>query len=330
MTFTFRPAIREQASVLIALAGASGSGKTYSALRLARGLVGPQGRIAVIDTEAGRALHYADQFAFDHGDLHPPFRPEAYQSAMAAADDGGYGAIVIDSFSHEYEGEGGILEWAEQLEAEGVKKPGNWKLPKTQHKRLVSRMLQCRAHLIFCLRAEEKMLVKREVDPQTGRPKTVVVAPEDRPLRERWAPICEKRFMFEMTASFLLLPDRPGVPVPVKLQEQHRAAFPEGRPIEESCGAALAAWAHGGKPAASNEGEKIIAPAAVAEQVNAALNTLRTKAASVADNGTGALRDWFAKLSPEAKALIKPDLDAVYKAAAAAADEKLAGAGAEA
>lgn len=123
MSFTFRPAVREQTSLLLALAGASGSGKTYSAMLFARGLAGPDGRIAVIDTEAGRALHYADQFRFDHADLAPPFTPARYQEAIVAAEDAGYGVIVIDSMSHEYAGEGGIQEWAAELEA-GTPKPG--------------------------------------------------------------------------------------------------------------------------------------------------------------------------------------------------------------
>ena len=86
MSLTFRKAIREQTSILLALAGSSGSGKTFSALRIARGLVGPTGRVAMIDTEAARALHYADRFDFDHGDLKPPFSPEAYAIAIMAAE----------------------------------------------------------------------------------------------------------------------------------------------------------------------------------------------------------------------------------------------------
>lgn len=75
--FDFRPAVRENVSLLIALAGASGSGKTYSALRLAKGLA-PTGKIAFIDTEARRGLHYADQFEFMHADMRPPFRPSNF------------------------------------------------------------------------------------------------------------------------------------------------------------------------------------------------------------------------------------------------------------
>jgi hypothetical protein len=82
MTFQFAPAVREQVSLLIALAGAVGSGKTFSALRLAKGMA-PSGKIAFIDTEARRGLHYAEQFKFMHADMRPPFRPAASSRASA-------------------------------------------------------------------------------------------------------------------------------------------------------------------------------------------------------------------------------------------------------
>ncbi len=125
MGYDFRPAVRENASVLVGFAGASGSGKTLSALRFATGLAGPNGRIAFIDTERGRALHYAPPpgvtadpskgtFAFDHLELNPPFTPAAYLGAIKAADESGlYKVIVVDSFSHEWEGEGGVLDMQE-------------------------------------------------------------------------------------------------------------------------------------------------------------------------------------------------------------------------
>src|SRR5487761_2438972 len=68
VSFTFRPAVRENVGLLIGLIAPSGGGKTYTAMRLATGIAGDK-RFCVIDTEAGRAKHYADQFAFDHGDL---------------------------------------------------------------------------------------------------------------------------------------------------------------------------------------------------------------------------------------------------------------------
>lgn len=241
-SFSFRPASRENVGLLIAMAGASGSGKTFSSLRLAKGLAGG-GKIAFIDTEARRALHYADRFDFLHADMRPPFRPARFIEAIRAAEDAGAAVVIVDSMSHEYDGEGGIIDWADELAANGVKSPGNWKDPKLAHKKLMNALLQMRAHLIFCLRADEKIEIIREGG------KTQV-----RPLG--WMPICEKRFMFEMTASFTLTPDRPGFPqygLPHKVQEQHRGMFPDSRAIGEEAGEALRAWAAGGSAPAPTD-----------------------------------------------------------------------------
>ena len=245
MTFHFAPAVRENVSVLIALAGASGSGKTFSALRLAQGL-SPSGKIAFIDTEARRGLHYAEEFKFTHADMRPPFTPMRFIEAIRAAEATGAEVVVIDSFSMEYDGEGGIIDWADRLASEGVKSPGNWKEPKLAHKKMMNALLQCQASVIFCLRADEKIEILRE------NGKTVV-----RPLG--WMPICEKRFLYEMTASFTLTPDRPGIPhfdLPHKLQRQHRGMFTDQKPIDEESGRLLAAWARGGSAASSEALDK--------------------------------------------------------------------------
>lgn len=248
--FQFAPAVRAQVSLLIALAGASGSGKTFSALRLAKGMA-PSGKIAFIDTEARRGLHYAGQFDFLHTDMRPPFRPGRFIDAIHAAEKVGAEVVIIDSFSHEYDGIGGILEWADELAEKGVKSPGNFKEPKLAHRKLMNELLQVRASLIFCLRADEKIEIVRE----DGKTKV-------RPLG--WMPICEKRFMYEMTASFTLTPDRPGVPhfdLPHKLQSQHRGMFTDQEPISETAGVALAEWARGGS---STPAPRTILPASSA------------------------------------------------------------------
>src|SRR5262245_42606899 len=112
MSFTFRPAQREEVGTVTGFAGPSGGGKSFCALRVATGLANGK-RFAVIDTEAGRAKHYADRFAFDHGDLTPPFTPEHYLEAIVAAESAGYPVIVVDSMSHEYSGDGGLLDMQE-------------------------------------------------------------------------------------------------------------------------------------------------------------------------------------------------------------------------
>lgn len=290
MTHTFRRGVRDNTQLIIGGIGASGSGKTYSLFELAQGLAYPEAsnaeelakiieaegknRIVSIDTERGRALHYAPPpgerpdpwrqgsatFAFDHALLEPPFSPDHYQELIEAADDAGYRVIILDSGSHEWTGEGGVLEWQEAemqemaerraarfnravgyQDLEAVKMQ-SWIKPKMAHKRLVGRLTTLRAHLLIALRGEEK--VHMEKDPNNPK-KTVVVAAKDLPENKRWSPVCEKSFPFELTMSFVLSPDNPGYPIPLKLQEQHRAFLPTDRPISIETGRQLAGWAGG-------------------------------------------------------------------------------------
>lgn len=250
MAFSFRPAKRDKVALLIGIAGGTGSGKTYTAMRLASGMSGGN-PFAVIDSEAGRATHYADQFKFDHGDLHAPFTPEAYLEAIVAADAVRYPVIVIDSFSHEHESEGGLLEMHEaelkRMAGDDYKKreactQAAWISVKGRHKKMVQRILQLRTPMIFCMRAEEKVEMIR--DPETRKMK--MVPKQSLVGLGGWIPIAEKRFPFELTASFLVTAEAPGMPRPIKLQEQHRNLFPLDRPINEESGRRIAEWAAGG------------------------------------------------------------------------------------
>jgi len=243
MSIMFRPAVRQNVGLLIGLAGSSGSGKTYTAMRLAKGMAGDT-PFCCIDTEAGRATHYAEQFRFDHADLRPPFEPRAYAEAIVAADLAQYPVIIVDSCSHEHAGEGGILDMQEaefqRLGAREAVKMTSWIKPKGEHRKMVSRLLQVRAHLILCFRAEEKIEMVRVDGKMEVRKKQTATG------LDGWVPICEKTLPYELTASFLLMASRPGVPLPIKLQEQHRALVPLDQPITETCGQRLAAWARGG------------------------------------------------------------------------------------
>lgn len=262
--FTFRPATRDRVGLLVGVAGASGSGKTYSALLLASGLANGGSTIAVIDTEAGRAKHYAKQFKFLHGDFEPPFTPERYVEAIKAAEEAGATVIVIDSMSHEWNGEGGCADiQAAEAERMATDKSGKvipwkieamtapaWKKPKIRHKRMMSRLLQSRAHLIFCLRAEEKVKFIKEM--HDGRERTSIV-----PMG--FQPICERGFMFEMTASLTFHPETPGQvrhDLPKKLNDDLLAVFPDGRMVTADTGKRLREWAEQGADTRPNAGEQ--------------------------------------------------------------------------
>ena len=252
MGVTFRRGIREQVGLVIGIAGPSGGGKTLSAMALSAGIARALGDkpFAVIDTENRRALHYAEDYRFDHCNLAPPFTPEAYSESIRAADDAGYPVIVVDTASHGHAGEGGLLDMHEAeldrmagtdwKKREAVKMAA-WVKPKTSQKRFVQQMLRARAHIILTFRAEQKVDIIRDKDGKMQVvPKKIMSGFSD------WIPIAEKNLLYELTASFLLTPDAPGVPKPIKPQNQHRPFFPLDTPITEKVGELLAAWAAGG------------------------------------------------------------------------------------
>jgi hypothetical protein len=251
MAFTLRPAVRENVGLWINLIGGTGGGKTFTAMRLASGISGGK-PFAVLDTENRRALHYADQFKFDHAELRPPFRPETYSEGVVAADAAGYPVIVVDSGSHVWAGDGGVLDWQEEeLERmagndygkrERVKMSA-WIKPKMAHKQMVQKLLQVKAHIILCLRSEQKIEMTKD-----SQGKLVVQAKQSLTGKDGWIPVCDKNLPFEATCSFLLLADTPGIPHPIKLQEQHRSIFPLDKPITEESGKLLAQWAAGAAP----------------------------------------------------------------------------------
>lgn len=156
MSFEFKEAAREAAPVFIGIEGKSGSGKTYSALLLARGIVGPKGKIGVIDTEGKRSLMYADDpdiGGFLHMDFVAPYSSDRFRQAIHAARQAGVDVVVIDSASHEHEAEGGMLDFADQQEAiVGKARGAKWIKPKMQHNRFLRAALSCGIHMIFCLR----------------------------------------------------------------------------------------------------------------------------------------------------------------------------------
>ncbi len=240
---------RERTPLLIGLTGSSSAGKTFSALRLATGIQRVAGGdIYVIDTEARRALHYADKFKFRHLPFAAPFGPLDYLAAIEHCAAKGAQTIVIDSASHEHEGPGGVLEMHDaetqrlaalwRVPPEKAQMSG-WQKPKAERRRLLNTILQMPINFVFCFRAKEKM------DLSGAKPKV-----------RGWMPIAGEEFVYEMTANCLLYPGSDGVPTwhseemgekaIIKLPGQFRGMFKETAPLSEETGEQLARWAAGG------------------------------------------------------------------------------------
>ncbi len=75
MALELRKVQKSKSKLRIGLAGTSGSGKTYSALLLAKGLVGDWNKVAVIDTENGSADLYEHLGGYHVITLQSPFIP---------------------------------------------------------------------------------------------------------------------------------------------------------------------------------------------------------------------------------------------------------------
>jgi hypothetical protein len=312
MPFQFRRAIRENVGLWINLVGGTGSGKTFTGFRLASGMSGGK-PFAVLDTENRRALHYADQFKFDHAELRPPFRPSAYAEAVVAADKAGYAVIMIDSGSHVWAGDGGVLDWQEEeldrmagtdwKKRESCKMAA-WIKPKMAHKQMVQKLLQVKAHIIFCLRAEPKIEMVKGKDA-----KMEVQAKHSLTGLDGWIPVCEKNLPFEATSSFLLMAANPGIPLPIKLQNQHRAMFPLDKEITEESGRLIAAWATGANQPSIAAPEKAPASSGISPpdaQAGAALGP-QTAAAQ----GNGSTGGDAGPESPPAPAAVPTDAELV-------------------
>lgn len=167
----FQPAEREQVKARVALQGVAGSGKTYTALMLATNLAE---KVAGIDTERGRMLEHKNRFRFDH--FAPSrFDPRDLTKLLAIAGANGYGAVVIDSFSHYWMGSGGALEFVDAHEnAKGGKFSAGWKEYRPIENAMWEALMAYPGHVIATMRAKTAYVV------EGNKPVKIGLKPEQR------------------------------------------------------------------------------------------------------------------------------------------------------
>lgn len=224
-----RPAQRAGAKVVIGIAGQSGSGKTLTALYMARGMVDNASQIGFLDTENKRGSLYSDELdgQFMIGDLYPPFSPDRYSQAIKEFEKAGVKALVIDSVTHEWEGEGGCIDIAENT----TSKIADWKRSKAEHKKFMNTLLQADIDfIIVCVRAREVMDFRIP----------------SKPVSLGIQPICEKNFMFEMTASVMMFNEGLNQQH-LKVPKELKSVFGDGNSyIGQDVGAGIRRWVSAG------------------------------------------------------------------------------------
>jgi hypothetical protein len=147
-----RKAERKKARLRLGISAPSGAGKTFGALKIAFGL---GGKVGLIDTENGSGDLYADLGDYDIISIAAPYTVDKYLDAIRSFEDAGYESIIIDSLSHAWAGEGGLLDKQGKIADTGK---GNsytaWRTVTPEHNALVDAMLQSRCHVIATMRAK--------------------------------------------------------------------------------------------------------------------------------------------------------------------------------
>jgi hypothetical protein len=319
--FEAKQAKRLAVPLLAGIMGPSGGGKTYSAHRLATGIRKVSGgKVYCVDTENKRALHYADKFDFQHVDMGPPFGSLDYLAAVKYCEAQGASVVIIDSMSHEHEGEGGYLDLHDKeltrLTKGDDSKRGQmnflaWAKPSQQRQQMIQGLLRVNCSVICCFRAKEKIKLVKNAQ---GRQEPVEIG---------WMPIAGEALLYEMTLNCLLPPRADGVPqwtsefsgekLMMKLPEQFRHLFTGGTPLNEFMGEQLATWAAGGsKPP----------PAADVAAVPAELKELHSLVLEAAKIGRLQFEAAWKRLTKAERGSLGDYVLTIYKPAVEAAEAK--------
>ena len=185
-----RKAERQKSKIRLGLSGASGFGKTYSALLIAKGLVGEWDKVALIDTENGSGDLYSDLGEYNVISLKAPYSPERYIESISACEDAGMECIIIDSITHEWDGEGGCLDIQNKLGG----RYQDWAKVTPRHDAFVNRILSSTSHIITTVRRKQDYEMVKE-----GNKTKVIKAG----LKE----VTREGFEYELTINLEILND---------------------------------------------------------------------------------------------------------------------------
>lgn len=243
----FRAAERKKAKLRLGLAGPSGSGKTLSALLIAYGMTGDWPKIGLIDTESGSGELYAETEKagvpigqYQTLTLEPPYLPQKYIEAIKAGEQAGLEVIIIDSLSHAWAGEGGLLDQQGKI----ADKSGNswtaWRTITPLHNQLVEAMLHSKCHIIATMRAKTE-----HIQTTDDKGKTII-------KKVGMAPVQREGMDYEFTVMLDLDQNH------VASASKDRTSLFDGqffKPTPET-GETLLAWLNSGKDAPAYEPPK--------------------------------------------------------------------------
>lgn len=214
----FKQATKRRRKLRLGIVGPSGSGKTWTSLVLATRIIEMTGggTIGLLDTEHGSAEDYANDFDFRHARMGPPYSPERYARAFKAVEAEEHAVLIVDSLSHGWDGEGGVLEMVDQA---STNKFSGWRVGTPAQNRLINSLLATPAHVIATMRAKEEYVVDA-----SGKPQKVGTEPVQRKgVAYEFAIVFDIDLQHTITVS----KSRAGRRLPVGSVIRHPAAGPE-------------------------------------------------------------------------------------------------------
>lgn len=181
---------RQNVKLRLGISGASGFGKTYSALLLAYGMTQDWSKIALIDTENSSASLYSDLGNFNVLDLKPPYSPSRYIEAIEVCEKANIEVLVIDSVTHEWNGSGGCLDIHSKLGGRFQ----DWAKVTPLHQQFIDKILQSSCHIITTTR--------RKIDYSLD-----VVGNRTQVVKHGTKEITRDGYEYELTVNFELVND---------------------------------------------------------------------------------------------------------------------------
>lgn len=183
---------RHQVKLRLGLSGASGFGKSYSALLLAYGITEDWTKIAVIDTENNSASLYSNLGDFNVVSLNESYSPERYIEAIKLCEKEKMEVIIIDSITQEWNGKNGCLQIHEQLGGRFQ----DWAPVTKRHSAFIDAILQSKCHVITTVRKKMDYSMDRD---SNGRTKVVKHGLKD---------VTREGYSYELTVDFELINDK--------------------------------------------------------------------------------------------------------------------------
>ncbi|MBO5437660.1 MAG: AAA family ATPase [Thermoguttaceae bacterium] len=241
---------KDSKTLKIVLDGAAGSGKTFTALRLAHAL---GSKVFVIDSERGSSrLYFGEQVDGQTWNfpsyILPTFSVDCYTEAIQQAVQHGADVIIIDGISQAWNGANGVLELVDMLgkqkSADGREKGTfqAWGAGGKAHNKLIDSILTAPCHVLCTMRTKADYVMDQD---ERGKMKIrrVGVKPVQRD---------DVEFEFD-----IILRMQDGIGTVTKSRCRHLATDSQWPHPGQEFADVLKKWISGGKESAAAEFEQV-------------------------------------------------------------------------